>query len=235
MLILALDSSAAPASAALLEDGRIISEFYMHTKQTHSQTLMPMVESVLRLSGRTLDDVDRIAVSAGPGSFTGVRIGVSCVKGMAMARNIPCAGVSTLRAMAENARGMEGVVCAVMDARCGQVYNAMFRVSGDSVERLCPDRALAIADLYAECAPYGAALLLVGDGAELCHRTFSAFGARLLPPMQRFQRAAGVALAAAETDETVTSDALMPVYLRLPQAERELRKKNEQAKENSGI
>ena len=154
---------------------------------------------------------------------------------MAMARNIPCAGVSTLRAMAENARGMGGVVCAVMDARCGQVYNAMFRVSGDSVERLCPDRALAIADLYAECAPYGAALLLVGDGAELCHRTFSAFGARLLPPMQRFQRAAGVALAAAETDETVTADALMPVYLRLPQAERELRKKNEQAKENSGI
>ena len=122
-----------------------------------------------------------------------------------------------------------------MDARCGQVYNALFRVSGDSVERLCPDRALAIADLYAECAPYGAELLLVGDGAELCHRTFSAFGARLLPPMQRFQRAAGVALAAAETDETVTADALMPVYLRLPQAERELRKKNEQAKENSGI
>ena len=210
MLILALDSSASPASAALLEDGRILSEFYMNTKQTHSQTLMPMVESVLRLAERTLGDVDRIAVSAGPGSFTGVRIGVSCVKGMAMARNIPCAGVSTLRAMAENARGMEGIVCAVMDARCGQVYNAMFRVSG------------------------GTRLLLVGDGAELCHKTFSAFGARLLPPMLRFQRAVGVALAA-EAGETVAADALMPVYLRLPQAERELKKKNGQAKENSGL
>ena len=234
MLILALDSSASPASAALLEDGRILSEFYMNTKQTHSQTLMPMVESVLRLAERTLGDVDRIAVSAGPGSFTGVRIGVSCVKGMAMARNIPCAGVSTLRAMAENARGMEGIVCAVMDARCGQVYNAMFRVSGGTIERLCPDRALAIAELCAECAPYGARLLLVGDGAELCHKTFSAFGARLLPPMLRFQRAAGVALAA-EAGETVAADALMPVDLRLPQAERELKKKNGQAKENSGL
>ena len=153
---------------------------------------------------------------------------------MAMARNIPCAGVSTLRAMAENARGMEGIVCAVMDARCGQVYNAMFRVSGGTIERLCPDRALAIAELCAECAPYGARLLLVGDGAELCHKTFSAFGARLLPPMLRFQRAAGVALAA-EAGETVAADALMPVYLRLPQAERELKKKNGQAKENSGL
>lgn len=104
MLILALDSSASPASAALLEDGKILSEFYINTKQTHSQTLMPMVESVLRLSQRSLDDVDCLAVSAGPGSFTGVRIGVSCVKGLAMTRNIPCAGVSTLRAMAENAR-----------------------------------------------------------------------------------------------------------------------------------
>lgn len=119
MLILALDSSAAPASAALLEDGKILSEFYINTKQTHSQTLMPMVESVLKLTNKTLDDVTCMAVSAGPGSFTGVRIGVSCVKGLSMTRNIPCAGVSTLRAMAENARQLTGIVCAVMDARCG--------------------------------------------------------------------------------------------------------------------
>ena len=129
MLILALDSSAAPASAALLEDGKILSEFYINTKQTHSQTLMPMVESVLKLTNKTLDDVTCMAVSAGPGSFTGVRIGVSCVKGLSMTRNIPCAGVSTLRAMAENARQLTGIVCAVMDARCGQVYNALFRAA----------------------------------------------------------------------------------------------------------
>lgn len=230
MLILALDSSASPASAALLEDGKILSEFYINTKQTHSQTLMPMVEAVLRLSAKTLDDVDCLAVSAGPGSFTGVRIGVSCVKGLAMARNIPCAGVSTLRAMAENARGMSGIVCAVMDARCGQVYNALFRVENGGIERLCADCALPIAELYAECEAYRDRLLLVGDGAALCHKTFSAFGARLLQPQQQFQRASGVALAAQElicAGQTVTPDALMPIYLRLPQAERELKKKQE--------
>ena len=230
MLILALDSSASPASAALLEDGKILSEFYINTKQTHSQTLMPMAEAVLRLSAKTLDDVDCLAMSAGPGSFTGVRIGVSCVKGLAMARNIPCAGVSTLRAMAENARGMDGVVCAVMDARCGQVYNALFRVENGEIERLCADRALPISELYAECKAYGDKLLLVGDGAALCHKTFSAFGARLLQPQQQFQRASGVAIAAQEqlcAGQTVTPDALMPIYLRLPQAERELKKKQE--------
>ena len=230
MLILALDSSASPASAALLEDGKILSEFYINTKQTHSQTLMPMAEAVLRLSAKTLDDVDCLAVSAGPGSFTGVRIGVSCVKGLAMARNIPCAGVSTLRAMAENARGMDGVVCAVMEARCGQVYNALFRVENGEIERLCADRALPISELYAECKAYGDKLLLVGDGAALCHKTVSAFGARLLQPQQQFQRASGVAIAAQEqlcAGQTVTPDALMPIYLRLPQAERELKKKQE--------
>ena len=230
MLILALDSSASPASAALLEDGKILSEFYINTKQTHSQTLMPMAEAVLRLSAKTLDDVDCLAVSAGPGSFTGVRIVVSCVKGLAMARNIPCAGVSTLRAMAENARGMDGIVCAVMDARCGQVYNALFRVENGEIERLCADRALPISELYAECKAYGDKLLLVGDGAALCHKTFSAFGARLLQPQQQFQRASGVAIAAQEqlcAGQTVTPDALMPIYLRLPQAERELKKKQE--------
>ena len=236
MLIFALDSSALPASAALLEDDKILSEFYINTKQTHSQTLMPMVDAVLKTAQKSLDDLDCIAVSAGPGSFTGVRIGVSCVKGMAMMKNIPCAGVSTLRAMAENAKGMDGVVCAVMDARCGQVYNAMFKVSGDSIERLCEDRALPISELYAECEGYGERLVLVGDGAALCYKTFAAFGAKLLQPQLLYQRASGVAFAAKEMIEsgkTVVPDALMPVYLRLPQAERELKKKNEMKTEGS--
>ena len=236
MLILALDSSALPASAALLEDDKILSEFYINTKQTHSQTLMPMVDAVLKTAQKTLNDLDCIAVSAGPGSFTGVRIGVSCVKGMAMMENIPCAGVSTLRAMAENAKGMDGVVCAVMDARCGQVYNAMFRVAGDTIERLCEDRALPISELYAECETYGDRLMLVGDGAVLCYKTFAAFGAKLLQPQLLYQRASGVAFAAKEMIEngrTVTPDALMPVYLRLPQAERELKKKTEMKTEGS--
>lgn len=236
MLILALDSSAAPASAALLEDDKILSEFYINTKQTHSQTLMPMVDAVLKLSQKTLGDLDCIAVAAGPGSFTGVRIGVSCVKGLAMTRNIPCAGVSTLRAMAENAKGMNCIVCAVMDARCGQVYNAMFRVNGGMIERLCEDRALPISKLYTECEAYGEKLMLVGDGAALCHKTFAGFGAKVLQPQLQYQRASGVAFAAKElleAGQTVTPDALMPVYLRLPQAERELKKKTEMKTEGS--
>ena len=231
MLILALDSSAAPASVALLEDGKILSEFYINTKQTHSQTLMPMVESVLKLTNKTLDDVTCMAVSAGPGSFTGVRIGVSCVKGLSMTRNIPCAGVSTLRAMAENARQLTGIVCAVMDARCGQVYNALFRAEGGKLTRLCNDRALPIAELLEECKTFAEKIYLVGDGAELCYKTFAAIRAELLQPQLRFQRASGVAMAAQEMIEngqTVTPDALMPIYLRLPQAERELKAKNAQ-------
>ena len=231
MLILALDSSAAPASVALLEDGKILSEFYINTKQTHSQTLMPMVESVLKLTNKTLDDVTCMAVSAGPGSFTGVRIGVSCVKGLSMTRNIPCAGVSTLRAMAENARQLTGIVCAVMDARCGQVYNALFRAESGKLTRLCDDRALPIAELLEECKTFTEKIYLVGDGAELCYKTFAAICAELLLPQLRFQRASGVAMAAQEMIEngqTVTPDALMPIYLRLPQAERELKAKNAQ-------
>lgn len=231
MLILALDSSAAPASAALLEDGKILSEFYINTKQTHSQTLMPMVESVLKLTNKTLDDVTCMAVSAGPGSFTGVRIGVSCVKGLSMTRNIPCAGVSTLRAMAENARQLTGIVCAVMDARCGQVYNALFRAESGKLTRLCDDRALPIAELLEECKTFTEKIYLVGDGAELCYKTFAAIRAELLQPQLRFQRASGVAMAAqemVENGQTVTPDALMPIYLRLPQAERELKAKNAQ-------
>lgn len=231
MLILALDSSAAPASVALLEDGKILSEFYINTKQTHSQTLMPMVESVLKLTNKTLDDVTCMAVSAGPGSFTGVRIGVSCVKGLSMTRNIPCAGVSTLRAMAENARQLTGIVCAVMDARCGQVYNALFRAESGKLTRLCDDRALPIAELLEECKTFTEKIYLVGDGAELCYKTFAAIRAELLQPQLRFQRASGVAMAAqemVENGQTVTPDALMPIYLRLPQAERELKAKNAQ-------
>ena len=231
MLILALDSSAASASVALLEDGKILSEFYINTKQTHSQTLMPMVESVLKLTNKTLDDVTCMAVSAGPGSFTGVRIGVSCVKGLSMTRNIPCAGVSTLRAMAENARQLTGIVCAVMDARCGQVYNALFRAESGKLTRLCDDRALPIAELLDECKTFAEKIYLVGDGAELCYKTFEAVRAELLQPQLRFQRASGVAMAAQEMIEngqTVTPDALMPIYLRLPQAERELKAKNAQ-------
>ena len=232
MLTLGIDSSAAAASAAVVEDGKLLGEFFVNTKQTHSQTLLPMVQNLLETVSRSCGDVDVLAVSHGPGSFTGVRIGVACVKGMALVSDTPCVGVSTLEAIAWGGISAQGaLLCAVMDARCGQVYNALFQAEGGTLRRLTEDRALSIADLEKECRGFGEKVLLLGDGAALCHKTFQAWGARLAPEAIRFQRASSVALLgeeAAQAGKTISASALAPVYLRLPQAERELKKRLEQ-------
>lgn len=230
MRILAIDSSATAASAALVEDGKVLGEFYINTKLMHSQTLLPMVGDVLKCTRSGLSEVDCFAVSAGPGSFTGIRIGVAAVKGLAMAQNKPCVGVSTLEAIARNLEHAEGTVCAVMDARCRQVYNAVFRAHGGKLERLTPDRALAMEDLAQECEKYAKPLFLVGDGAQLCYNNeqFHRLNPVLPPEPLLYQRACGVAKAARfvlEQGGAVTPAALMPVYLRVPQAERELKKR----------
>lgn len=231
MLVLGIESSAAAASAAVVEGDRLLGQFYCNTAMTHSQTLLPMAEGLLRSLGKSCRELDLLAVSVGPGSFTGVRIGVSCVKGMAFPNNRPCCGVSTLEAIACGGLACEGsIICAVMDARCGQVYNAIFRVENGTLHRVTEDRALAITELSEECREYGARLVLFGDGAVLCHKTFSAWGARLAPESQRYQQAAGVAFLGqqrAEQGLAVSAAELMPVYLRLPQAERELKRKRE--------
>jgi tRNA threonylcarbamoyladenosine biosynthesis protein TsaB len=230
MKILAVDSTAVAASAAVLEDGKLLGEFFTNTRRTHSQTLMPMVSGVLESTGSKIGEIGLFAVSAGPGSFTGVRIGISCIKGMAMAQDRPCAGVSALEAMARNLSCLEATVCAVMDARCGQVYNAVFEAGDGKLRRLTPDRALSIEDLSRECEKYPKPLFLVGDGAKLCYNKsgFQKLSAVLPPEPLLYQRASGVALVAYEAflqGKTVTPAALAPVYLRLPQAERELKKR----------
>ncbi|MGI6255201.1 MAG: tRNA (adenosine(37)-N6)-threonylcarbamoyltransferase complex dimerization subunit type 1 TsaB [Acutalibacter sp.] len=234
MLTLGIDSSAAAASAAVVEDGKVLGEYYVNTKQTHSQTLLPMVQGLLETLGRSCGEMDVLAVSHGPGSFTGVRIGVACVKGIAFPNNIPCVGVSTLEAIAWGGAFCEGaVLCAVMDARCGQVYNGVFQVREGALQRLQEDRALSIDALEQEVQEYGENLLLLGDGAELCYQRFQAWGARLAPEPFRFQRASSVALlgeAAAKAGNTVSAGELAPVYLRLPQAERELKARLAQKK-----
>lgn len=234
MRILGIESSAAAASAAVVQDGRLLGEFFVNTKQTHSQTLLPMVEALLRNLGLTCRDLDGMAVASGPGSFTGVRIGVACVKGLALPGDIPCCGVSTLSAIAFGGLACKGdILCAVMDARCGQVYNALFETDGERLKRLTEDRALAISELEEECRPYGERLLLLGDGAALCQESFSSFGARLAPESIRFQRAGSVAQLAAEGTWT-DSGRLLPVYLRMPQAERELKRKRENSNRKDG-
>lgn len=227
MLILGIESSAGAASAAVVKDGTLLGEFYVNTKQTHSQTLLPMVEALLKNLGISCRDLDRMAVANGPGSFTGVRIGVGCVKGMALPHNTPCCGVSTLEAIAYGGLACEGsVLCAVMDARRSQVYNALFRVERGQLVRLTEDRAISIAQLGDECREYGEKFVLLGDGSAICHTAFSQWGARLAPEAIRYQRASSVALLA-EWAPTVEPAALLPTYLRLPQAERELKLKHE--------
>ena len=234
MKILALESSAVAASAALCEDEMLLGQTYLHTGLTHSQTLLPMAAGLLEQCGLKPQDLDLIAVAAGPGSFTGLRIGVAAAKGLAWAAELPCAGCSTLEAMAWSLAGFQGEVCAAMDARRHQVYNARFQVNGTAPHRLTPDRAIALADLVKELEGTSVPQIIVGDGAQLCYDALTAAGipAILAPPNLRMQSAWGVArmgLELARTGQTVSPGELVPMYHRLSQAERERLEREEAA------
>lgn len=232
MLILAFESSAKAASAALVKDGRLISQYSQCSGLTHSRTLLPMGEDMLKNAELKLSDVDLIAVAHGPGSFTGIRIGVSMVKGLAWAADKACVGVSTLEALAWHGIAASGYVCPVMDARRNQVYNAIFKIEEGRPVRITEDRPIGLDELAEEIKAIGAPMFLVGDGAELTHKYLSAQGLESLiaPENLRWQSAWGVAMAAMGK-EPGNADSLLPVYLRLSQAERErnerLKKENE--------
>ena len=234
MLTLAFETSAKAGSVALTEDGKLLGESYQNTGLTHSQTLMAMAEDLLKQCGKTMADVTAVAVAEGPGSFTGVRIGVAAAKGLAWGGQLPCYGVSTLEAMAVSLGAYEGHVCACMDARRSQVYNALFLADGGKLTRLSEDRAIALAELKTELEHIDGPIFLVGDGAVLTHKTLSGEIPNLiLPPEHRLhQRAVGVALLAEQKQsagEPGDGNALSPNYLRLSQAERErLEKQNHQ-------
>ena len=235
MKILALESSATACSVALCEDEKLIAQTFQNSGLTHSRTLMPMAESLLEQCGQTLADVDVIAVAAGPGSFTGLRIGVSTAKGLAWAGDKPCATCSTLESMAWQLAHVDGIIIAAMDARRNQVYNAVFRARGGALERLSPDRAIGLGELEEEIKKYEEGKILVGDGAQLCYNEWQErmSGLRLAPVHLRWQTAWGVARAALElarTDKLIPGGQLVPVYHRLSQAERE-RLAKEQNKE----
>lgn len=234
MRILAVDTSAVTASAAIAEDGKLVACTELRTKMTHSQTILPMITDLLKNSALAPGDMDAVAVNVGPGSFTGVRIGVSAVKGLCFAENIPCIPISTLESIAYNLMGLplEGVICAVMDARCAQVYTALFTVEGETVERLTPDEAISIENLKNRLISLKKSVFLVGDGASLCYNTLRSEvpSLYLAPDRLLYQNAAGVAAAAgSHLTEMCTADALQPLYLRLPQAERELRARQMQS------
>lgn len=235
MKILAFDSTATSASVAVFDDDNLIGEFFINTKQTHSQTLLPMAESLLKNTKVDVKDIDLFAVNTGPGSFTGVRIGVAAVKGMAMALNKPCVAVSTLDSMAYNLLDVNCTAVCVMDARCNQVYNANFKVDNGNVEKLCDDRALSIDELTDELKSVDSHIVLVGDGAKLCFDKMKDAipNIKIASIQNRYQKASSTALVALNlynNGKTLTAEELMPYYLRLPQAERELKKREESGK-----
>lgn len=226
MRILAFETSAKAASVALLEDDRLLGESYQNTGLTHSQTLMSMAEDLIKSCGYTPQDIEAVAVAAGPGSFTGVRIGVAAAKGFAWGRELPCYGVSTLEAMALNLGVYQGYILPVMDARRDQVYTALFHADCGKYTRIREDRAISLQELGEDIQNLSEPIFLVGDGSVLCYNTLSEkVPALVCPPEHRMhQRAAGVGLAACrKRAEGASCDgaALIPNYLRLSQAERE--------------
>ncbi len=230
MKILALDSSAVSASAAICDDNKILGEFYTNTGFTHSQTLMPMVESLLNTTQTKLADIDLFAVCKGPGSFTGLRIGISCIKGMAMALDKPCVGISTLECIAQGGINSKGIICCVMDARCNQVYNALFKSDGKTLKRMCDDRAIALSDLQKELNAFTDTVYLFGDGAYVAHSFFGNDKYVIPSPVNMYQRASSLALCAQNAYNNgsyINASQLVPNYLRLPQAERELNNKKQ--------
>ena len=198
MKILALETSAKAVSAAVTEDGKVLASGYQDTGLTHSRTLMPIVEHILKNTDLTVQDCDVIAVAAGPGSFTGIRIGVSAAKGLAFAAEKPAVGVSTLAAMARNVAWLDGLVICAMDARRQQVYNALFQAENGTLTRLTPDRAISLEDLAAEIKGDHRPKIIVGDGARLCYNSLSEQGisCRMAPPHLVMQSAVSVALEA---------------------------------------
>ena len=234
MIVLSLDSTSVTASVAISENGVILAENFINNGLTHSQTLMPMVEKTLTDSNKSIKDVDLFAITNGPGSFTGVRIGIASVKGMADALNKKCMAVSTLEAIAEPLKDEDSIACAVMDARCNQVYTAIF----ENGNRLCEDKAILIDDLGEELKQYDKKIVFIGDGAELCYNKLceSLKNVEIANENILYVHASSICRLAENkvknNEEFIDSAKLVPFYLRVPQAERELNNKNSLKKEN---
>lgn len=226
MRVLALETSAKSVSCAVTEDGGVLARSFQCTGLTHSRTLLPMVDAMLQNAEIAPESIDLYAVAAGPGSFTGLRIGVSAIKGMAWAADKPCVGVSTLYAMAHNLAHADALLVCAMDARRSQIYNALFAAGGGALTRLTPDRAIGLDELAAQLRDEPRRILVLGDGAKLACDSLTEHGVAcaLAPAPLRYQDAVGVALAAreaAERGEACRAQELSISYLRVSQAERE--------------
>ena len=232
MKVLAVDSSSVTASVAILDGEKVVADFYLNAGLTHSQTLAPMVDLAVKNSGFKLSDLDFFAVTSGPGSFTGLRIGVATVKGLAVGCGKKCVGISSLLAAAWNCKDFEGIVCACMDARRSEVYSALFRASGGKLERLTADRAISLQDLKKELKNFNFKVKLVGDGAKMCYNSLlegEKDKFELSSEISRYVNAKMVALASLDgycEEKLLQPEDLNLQYLRLSQAERMILSKN---------
>jgi len=238
MKILAIDSSAKTATAAVYDNKQLLALSVLNVTETHSESLMPTVEDLLNRCALSASGIDIFAVSCGPGSFTGVRIGVACIKGLAFGGK-KCVSVSTLEALAHNFYTCDGIICPVMDARRSQVYNALFKYEGTELKRLTEDRLLTVGELFSEIERLGEKVRFCGDGYSLVIKSIESLKPNFeyIPSSQTqiWQNAASVAEIAYEkflNGEVVTDSELKPIYLRASQAERErLEKERNQDKE----
>ena len=226
MKILALDTTAKTASVAVTENERMLGVCNIDNGLTQSELILPMAERLLETLKLSFSDIGLYAVTVGPGSFTGVRIGVSTVKGLAFGKDVPCAAVSTLEALAENAAGLCGLIVPCMDARRGQFYTATFSSDGNTVTRVTPDRAISAEELAEELRSFDGDVFITGDGYDTAHKLLSPLGVRLsvTPELIRTANAASIAKIASRMyvrGECITESELQPTYLRVPQAERE--------------
>lgn len=235
MNILAIECSASPVSAAIINDGKIVGYAYSDIKLTHSQTLFPIIQNVLSSARLSFSDIEAVSVSTGPGSFTGLRIGIACAKGLAEPKRLKCVGVSTLLSAAYMFKGEHAVICPVIDARCSQVYCALFEVDGENITRICEDKAVMIEDLSKVLTGIDdKPIILCGDAAaSVLDATNNQSNIKLATPSLMMQNAIGVGLyanKAIKENNYSDSEELMPMYLKLPQAERELKAKQEKEK-----
>lgn len=236
MLLVAIESSGLVASVALMTEDKLIGEYTTNFKKTHSQTLLPMLNEVVKMTGISLEDVDAIAVSGGPGSFTGLRIGSVTAKGLGLALDKPLINVPTVDALAYNLYGTQKIICPIMDARRQQVYTGLYTFEGDTFRVLCPEKAVGIGEIVEEINGLGKEVIFLGDGVPV-HKEFIGENIRVscsfAPPHLNAQRAGALAALGKiyfEEGRLETADAHVPEYLRLSQAEREMleRKKREQ-------
>lgn len=227
MITLGLEGAAKLASVAVCDGERVLSHFTIDNGLTQSELLLPMAEDMLKSLKLSFEDIELYAVATGPGSFTGVRIGVSLVKGLAFGKNIPCVDVSTLEALAENARGLSGLIVPCMDARRGQVYNALFTSEGGELHRRTEDRAIALSELAEELSQYrDKKIYIVGDGYSVAKKALTATGIVCEDTPELLIGASGASVARVgirkyEDGIYLSDSELSPTYLRLPQAERE--------------